>query len=130
MPACLKTVLEYYGITESEATLRIKCKSRAIGTHPLNAVECAKGYGLESYFDSVELDELRSLLKANIPPIVNIMIFDAEPPSLHSVILTRITKRDVDVIDPESGRSKIPLHEFNQVWEAAEKTVIVIKKSS
>lgn len=130
LPACLKSVLEYYGILETEGALRIRCKSKAVSTHPLNAVECARSYGLESYLDNLNVDELRNLLKANIPPIINLLMFESEPQALHSVILTSITKKHVKVINPESGFVMIPLHEFLHIWNAADQTAIVIKKPS
>jgi len=122
--------LDYYGITESETTLRIKCKCKASGTHPINAVECARSYGFENYVDLFEVHDLQKLLQANVPPIVNILVFENEPPSLHSVIVTRLTPKYAEILDPEEGHKKLSLQEFLADWQAANQIAILVTKPS
>ena len=59
--ACLRMVLEHYGIKEDEKTLRIKSKTRFYGTHPINVVECANLYGLKANVGSLTLNKLGSI---------------------------------------------------------------------
>lgn len=66
MAACLRMVLEYYGIDENESTLLIKSKTNFYGTQPIHAIECARSYGFDAYESSLSLEKLRNLVEQKI----------------------------------------------------------------
>lgn len=126
--ACLRMVLEHYGISEDEKTLRIKSKTKFYGTHPINIVECANLYGLAGNVNSLTLDDLQELLKQNIPVITNILKFDDDEFYIHSVVVYRIERDTVYLLDPEDGERNFKSDLFERFWLGTEYTAIIIKK--
>lgn len=121
-------ILEYYEIIESEATLRFKCKSKISGTHPFNAVRCCKSYGLDCYIDSLDLNGIRMLLKEDVLPIVNIFKSEADLWYSHCVIVSKVEREHVDIVDPEDGFYKLPIDKFDELWSFADRMTIVVMK--
>jgi len=128
--ACLRMVLEYYGIKKDENTLRIKSKTKFYGTHPVNVVECAKYYGFDAYVNSLTLNKLIELVTQNIPVIANILKFDGDEYYVHSVLIYRIGKNTVYLLDPEDGERKLDVSLFLRLWQMNNCSGIVIKKPS
>ena len=126
--ACLRMVLEHYGIKEDEKTLRIKSKTKFYGTHPINIVECANLYGLTGNVSSLTLADLQELLKQNIPIITNILKFDDDEFYIHSVVVYRIEKDIVYLLDPEDSERNFKSDLFERFWQGTEYTAIIIEK--
>ena len=129
IPACIKMLLEYYDIIESESTLRFKCKTKISGTHPLNAVACCKSYELDCYIDSLDLNSLKILLNDGFPPIVNIFKREAEVWYSHCVIISKIDHDQIEIIDPEDGFHKLPIDKFDELWSYVNRIAIIVKKN-
>ncbi len=126
--ACLKMVLEHYGIKEDEKTLRVKSKTRFYGTHPINVVECAQSYGLKAYASSLTLSKARELIEQNIPVIANVLKQAEGEFYLHSVVVYRIGKGTVYLLDPEDGERRLDTDLFELLWQNNNYTAIVIEK--
>ncbi len=124
--ACLRMVLEQYGIQVDEKTLRIKSKTKLCGTHPFNVIECANSYGLKGFIDSLNVETLRKYVDQDIPVIVNILKVVDHDFYLHSVCVYRISRNFVYMLDPEDGETKIALDRFERLWENSDFTAIVI----
>ena len=121
-------VLEYYGIHQPEQILRRMCKAKFLGTHPINVVAAAREYGLDSYADVANLPKLAQLIKQNIPPIVT--TFDEQEDVIisHALVIQKIDKKYVYVLDPDTGEQQMSKTEFEKLWAAAGRLVIVVKK--
>jgi ABC-type bacteriocin/lantibiotic exporter with double-glycine peptidase domain len=121
-------VLDYYGIHQPEQILRQRCKTKFLGTHPINVVTAAREYGLDSYADVADLPKLAELLKQNIPPIVT--TFDEEEDTIisHALVIQKIDKKYVSVLDPEAGEKQMSKTEFEKLWAAAGRLVIAVKR--
>lgn len=121
-------VLDYYGIHQPEPILRRMCKTKFLGTHPINVVTAAREYGLKSYADVVDLAKLAELIKQNIPPIIT--TFDEQENTIisHALVVQKIDAKHVHVLDPEAGEQKLARDEFEKLWSAAGRLVIVIKR--
>jgi len=130
LTASLRMVLEYYGIKETETTLRIKLKTKFFGTHPIHAVECAKSYGLDAYVSSLTFNKLRELISKNIPVIASILKFADDEFYVHSVVVYRIEKNTVYLLDPEDGEKRLNSDLFERLWQNNDYTAIVIEKLS
>lgn len=121
-------VFEYYGIKEDEKTLRVKSKTNFYGTHPINVVECAKSYRLNAHVSSLTLSKLRELINQNIPVIANILKFADDEFYLHSVVVYRIVKSNVHLLDPEDGEKRLDIDLFEHLWQNNDYAAIVIEK--
>lgn len=130
MVACLRMVLEYYGVIENENTLRTKSKTRFYGTHPINIIECARYYGFDAYVSSLNLNKLVEFITQNIPIITNILKFDGDEFYVHSVVVYRITKNLIYLLDPEDGEKKLDIALFTRLWQKNDFIGVVIKKPS
>ena len=126
--ACLRMVFEHYGIKESEKTLRAKSRSKFYGTHPINVVECATSYGLSAYVTSLTLSKLRELINQNIPVIASILKYADDEFYVHSVVVYRIEKGIVYLLDPEDGEKRLGVDLFEHLWQHNDYTAIVIQK--
>jgi ABC-type bacteriocin/lantibiotic exporter with double-glycine peptidase domain len=122
-------ILDYYGIYQPEAVLRQMCKAKFFGTHPINVVTAAQEFGLESYAITAELPKLAELLKQNIPPIVTTFDEQEETIISHALVVQKIDAKYVHVLDPEKGERKLTGEEFEKLWSAAGRLVIIVKKS-
>jgi ATP-binding cassette subfamily B protein len=130
LAACLRTVLDYYGIIETEAILRNKSQTRFFGTHPINAVSCARSYGLDAYVSSLTIEILRDLIKQDVPVITNILKFVDDEFYIHSVIVYKIENDSVYLMDPEDGKIQLSIKSFEALWQNNDCTAIVIQKPS
>lgn len=121
-------LLAYYGINQNEQTLRRKCKTQAIGTHPVNIVLAAREFNLEAYIETADLATLTALLKEDIPPIAITLAEQEGALISHALIFKKIAVKYVDVLDPLEGHQQMLRSEFNKLWSAAGNLLIVIKK--
>lgn len=126
--ACLRMVLDHYDIKEDEKTLRIKSKTRFYGTHPVNIVECANSYGLKVAVSSLTLDKLQELTNLNMPVIANILKFADDEFYLHSIVIYRVKKDLIYLLDPEDGEKQLKSDLFERLWQGAGHTAIIIEK--
>jgi len=127
--ACLRTVLEYYGIIANETTLRIKSKTKFYGTHPLHIVEYAKSYGLDAYANSLSLNKLKELIDRNIPVIANILTFNDDDFYVHSIVIYQMEKDTIYLLDLEDGEKHVDRDVFEILWQKNDYFGIIIKKA-
>ncbi|MBC8181706.1 C39 family peptidase [candidate division KSB1 bacterium] len=128
MVACLNMVLDFYGIEEDESSLRKKSKTKFYGTHPINIVECAKSFGFEAYVNSFDFNKLQVLLRQNLPVITNIIKHDGDEFYIHSVVVYRIERNSIYLLDPEDGEIKTSCKKFETLWGQNDYIGIVISK--
>lgn len=121
-------IFEHYGIKEDEKTLRGKSKTKFYGTHPINVVECAKSYQLDAYVSSLNINKLLELINQDIPVIANILKFADDDFYVHSVVVYRIEKGIVYLLDPEDGERRLDTDLFKHLWQNNDYTAIVIEK--
>lgn len=114
-PACLKMVLEYYGIKMTEKKLAKLCGatvSHGVEAEPMLAA--AKKLGLKGFVkDHATISELRKFLKKEIPVIVDwFSINDG-----HYSVVIGVGREYIYLEDPELGKlNKIKIDIFHRVW--------------
>jgi ABC-type bacteriocin/lantibiotic exporter with double-glycine peptidase domain len=102
--ASLGMVLAYYGCEVPLAELRHTCAVSRDGASAFDIVVAAREYGLEVSAIKVELDALPEL---ELPAIVH---WDLN----HFLVLERVTRSGVDVVDPAVGRRHFSLDEVGR----------------
>lgn len=114
-PACLKMVLEYYGIKMSEKKLAKMCGATAsLGSNAGRILATAKKLGFKGFIkDSATISELAKFLKKDMPVIVDwFSVNDG-----HYSVVVGLDKRYVYLEDPELGRlNVIEKDVFRRVW--------------
>ncbi|UVI92983.1 peptidase domain-containing ABC transporter [Staphylococcus aureus] len=110
-PACLAMISSYFGKRVSVAKLRIYCGTDLIGTNIMGMIEGGKRIGLN--VEAFEVNELSEIQSGGLPAIFHI-VNDAG--LAHYVIVYRIGKNYVYIMDPEKGKYKLKKQDFNHKW--------------
>jgi len=120
-PASLKMVLDYYGISVSEAEIAgISGASREKGTPIEGLIKAARHFGFQVFLKkNSTLDDLRYFVKREIPVIVDWFLEDEG----HYSVVVDIDKKNIVLMDPFLKRvfiyvrkRKMPLEKFFKVW--------------
>ena len=129
VPACLRMILAAFNFEISEPELRSLCKCDETGTTPSNAVKAAKECGFNSYKANLTFDELKEEISVNNLAIVFLRLPVTEDFSNHAVIVFKITKGKVLVLDPAEIREReFDINSFVENWSRG-LTIIVEKKN-
>ncbi len=102
--ACLAMVLGYHGHGVSLADAREVTGTGRGGIDALRLVDAATHYGLLARGVQADLDELHLL------PPASILHWGFD----HFVVFERLRRDSVEVVDPASGRRRIPLAQFGR----------------
>lgn len=114
-PACLKMVLEFFGVKKSEAELvKLSGADRLHGATAQELVNAAKLLGFEAeYHDYSSLEELRGYLDNQIPVIVDWFSHDDG----HYSVVVDMDEENIFLQNPEIGNLQaIDLVTFKRVW--------------
>lgn len=102
--ACLAMSLAYHGRDVSPEELRQATKTSRSGVDAVSIIEAARAHGMEARGVKVELEALRYLERGSI------LHWDFN----HFVVLDRLTRRGVEILDPAIGRIRVPLETFSR----------------
>ncbi len=105
-PACVATVLAYWGRWEPLYRLREVAGTTQSGTSMLGLVRLSKQLGLEVRALEADLEGLQTLE----PPLV--LHWEHN----HYVVLAQLGRRKAQIADPGAGLRWIPLEELRQKW--------------
>lgn len=121
-PACIKMVLNYYGIDALENTIAkyAKCTYEKGCTNE-NIVVAIKKYGLwAKIYNNCELKDIDYWMKHHVPIIVDWFAGGSNVDDIsngHSSVVVDIDREKVYLMDPSVGQvSSINRKEFEQVW--------------
>lgn len=113
----LSSIIQYYGGYVSLERIRLDVKASIDGTNAFNLIEASRKYG----FDGVGL-KVKSLddKKVKLPAIAHINLKNGFQ---HFVVVYKVTKNKVILMDPAKGKVVISKEEFNREWS---KTILVM----
>lgn len=107
---CLESIIKYYGGFIPLETLRLDTKTGNNGTTAYNLIKTAKKYGFNATGrKNVKLKDKNIL----IPAIAHII---TEKGLNHFVVIYKISKKHVTIMDPAKGYVKISCEEFDKSW--------------
>lgn len=116
-PACIRMLLEFYGIKKEENELRRLLKSTLHRGGSWFLVELGlESLGLIFYYSvKFSLEELKSLIKDGTPAIVSLNL--SERHTNHTVVVIDITEDFVVINDPEKGEGiQLETIKFLEAW--------------
>lgn len=106
---CLKSIMRYYGGDIPLETLRLDAKTNKNGTTAFNLIKTAQRYGFNAIGKKITEIEDNKLL----PAIAHVEL----PNGLnHYVVVTKINKNILTVMDPAKGIKKYTKEEFYKIW--------------
>jgi len=124
-PACLKIVLEYYGIrkTEKELVKLTECK-QDLGIDDKEIARVAKSFGFKAEIkNNCSFDDIEKFLDLNIPVIVDWFsrgrcdYIDSEVADGHYSVVSGLDDKFIFLQDPEIGKiRKLNRDDFMSVW--------------
>lgn len=130
-PACLRMVLELFGVHKEEEELRTLCDCTFDGTDQVLLVTAARDLGFEKTRKySMGFADLQREVERGVFPIVYIrtrLIADA-PAQMHSVVVINATADEVYVNDPWRGQYVFPREQFSQEWAASHNLTIIVER--
>ena len=108
--ACLSSIIKYYGGNVSLERLLELTKTTKEGTNFYNLKEAASEIGLNS--KGYKLDSLNQLSEIEKPFISQIVQNNYH----HFVVIYKIKKQKITIMDPAKGMLKMSLDEFENMW--------------
>ena len=107
---CLLSILRFYDGDFNIEQIRLDTKTNNNGTTAYNIINAAKRYGLNGYGIRTEkLDDNLSL-----PVIAHIVTKKGYE---HFVVIYKITKKKILIMDPASGFKNVDIKEFLEEWD-------------
>ncbi len=124
--ACLRMVLDFYGVEKTEFQIRELCEDDGTGVKPSKIVEVIIELGFNCYKpDNLTFEELKEYVSDKLFPIVYLR-FNPETQYSHAVIVYKISKEKVFILDPEDGERDFDIDRFTELW--SQNITIVIEK--
>ena len=114
-PACLKMVLDYYGIRKTEMDLaNLSGAKHHTGVGVEGLLKAAKALGFKGLFkDFSEIKDIKEYVDKKIPVIVDWFSTNDG----HYSVVIGIDKNNIYLQDPELGRiRKLDIETFKRVW--------------
>ena len=111
-PACLSSIIKYYGGFVPIEMIRIDVKTDVNGTYAVNMIDASKKYGFSSRAIKVnDFNELYSL--EELPCIVHLKLKNG---LYHYCVLYNLDKKNVTLMDPAKGKVKMSVDEFKKIF--------------
>ena len=107
---CLLSIMKYYNGYVPIEVLRQDTKTSLEGTTAYHLVKTAINYGFDAY--GMKLENLNELENAILPIIAHVEMNNLN----HFVVVYKIEKNMVTVMDPAKGKIKISRNDFESIW--------------
>jgi len=109
--ACLAAIASHYDLRLSVAQIRQLTGTDQSGTSIFGLVQASKQLGFIAKAVKAQTDELSGIA---FPAIAHVLVRGKH---FHYVVVLRIKKSRVTVMDPATGRfARYPIHQFQQMW--------------
>lgn len=138
-PACLKMVLESFGLVHTEQQLRELCDCRydsvfllgGADNHPFKVKAAAQTLGfVNTKIANPSFGELKSELERGLYPIVYVkaQLAPDKPLQKHAVVVVEIGENSVEIRDPWRGELVLSEAAFLSEWVSARRVTILVEK--
>ena len=106
----LASIIEYYNGYVPLEKIRLDTKTSIEGTTALNLIEAGKKYGFDAY--GLKLDSIDDE-KIILPAIAHLSLKNGYN---HFVVIYKISKNKITVMDPAKGKVVMSKDEFEKIW--------------
>lgn len=110
-PTCLAMISQYFGKRVSIPRLRDWAKTDKLGTNLYGLIHAAEKIGIE--LTGMRVDTFSELKKVNLPIIAHIINQQGYE---HFVVIEKIKKNKLYIVDPGKGRYRLTENEFRNIW--------------
>jgi predicted double-glycine peptidase len=139
-PACVRIVMEFYGLKASEKQIAKRCNhTYELGCTTEDMKKAAESYGFTAIIkNNATFNDIRSWLNKGVPVIVDwftgssgLKLSKSEVPNGHSSIIVGIDKNEVTMYDTEIGDyRRLKKEDFMRVWFDYKKQKITSEKDN
>lgn len=107
---CLESIIKYYNGYIPLETLRLDTKTNNNGTTAYNLIKTAKKYGFNALGKKIKYIDDKDII---LPAIAHIT---TKKGLNHFVVIYKITKNNIHIMDPSKGYKIINKNEFKKEW--------------
>lgn len=107
---CLESIIKHYDGYVPLETLRLDTKTSTNGTTAYNLIKTARKYGFSAYGKKLDSLDIEKLL---LPSIAHVQ---TDKGLNHFVVLYKVTKKHIYIMDPSKGIVKKTKEEFQNNW--------------
>lgn len=122
-PSCLLSIMRYYGLEASHEEVSYVLKTDMNGTNAYNIINGSRLYGFDGYGIHYTYEEIVNN-KITFPIICHVKINDM----LHFIVIYKIKKNKLIIMDPASSNNKITKEYFKQIYLNTSLVIYPIKK--
>lgn len=115
---CLASIIKYYKGNIPLEKLKLDTKTGKNGTSALHLIKAARKYGFESLGQKIANENYEKIV---LPAIAHVVLKNGLN---HFVVLYKVNKKDVLLMDPAKGFVKMKKEEFQKIWT----NIIVVLK--
>jgi ABC-type bacteriocin/lantibiotic exporter with double-glycine peptidase domain len=122
--ACVRMVLNYYGLPVSEDDVRVALGTKTIGTRFTDVAEIVPSFNLNLELGAFNLLQLNRFITSQVPPIIflraGLLDYWTEGDEAHTVVLTAFdaNARTVNLNDPVfSTPQQTSIDRLNAAWQ-------------
>lgn len=110
-PACLLSIIKYYGGYVPIETLRMNAFTDNEGTSAFNLIKCAQKYGFDG--SGIRLDNILQIKKESLPCVAHVRLKNGLN---HYVVIYEMNNKDLIIMDPSKGKEKVSIKDFNAMF--------------
>ena len=106
----LLSIIKFYGGFIPLEKLRVDTRTSLEGTTAYHLVKAAENYGMNAY--GAKLEKVKDLETIVLPAIAHVIVNGLN----HFLVIYKVTKKEIIVMDPAKGKVKIKKREFESIW--------------
>ena len=110
-PSCLLSVMKYYGLEASHEEVTMNLKTTREGTNAFNIINGSRLYGFDGFASHYNYDDIINS-KVTLPIICHCK----KDNFLHFIVIYKINKKSIIVMDPSSSITKITKEQFKDMY--------------
>lgn len=110
-PSCLLSIMKYYGCEASHEEVTYNLKTDRDGTNAFNIINGSKLYGFDGYGIHLSCDDIVTK-KISFPIICHVL----KDNMYHFIVVYKVDKNILFIMDPSSKIDKITINEFNKIY--------------
>lgn len=110
-PSCLLSIMKYYGCEASHEEVTMNLKTTREGTNALNIINGSRLYGFDGYASHYTYKDIINN-KITLPIICHCK----KDNLLHFIVVYKINKKTITIMDPSSNITKISKDKFKEMY--------------
>lgn len=110
-PSCLLSIMKYYGLEASHEEVTMNLKTTREGTNAFNIINGSRLYGFDGYASHYTYDDI-----INNRVTLPIICHCKKDNFLHFIVVYKINKKSIIVMDPSSSITKVTKEQFKDMY--------------